>query len=295
MPNTNALEEIIQQTTIHMSNNEMDDILIDGAIISFPEQVELMELLATMDEENGENSFEILEQLPSSIYELVQPKMDLEKIIGIAMFLAVLYLSGTGLSASQGFIMATVTQKVSKRLRNDISSKINRLPMSYYYHNTTGDVLSRVTNDVDMIGTSLNMSIGTLVSAITLFCGSLIMMLKTNVIMTVAGILATALGFVLMILIMGKSQKYFTRQQKHLGALNGHIEEIYSGHTVVKAYNGEDQAKEDFQKLNNKLRDSGFKAQALCGLMMPIMTFIGNFGYVTVCVVGEALALNGKI
>ena len=215
--------------------------------------------------------------------------MNLNKIINTAIFLAILYAIGFALSATQGFIMATVTQKVSKRLRNDISSKINRLPMSYYYHNTTGDVLSRVTNDVDMIGTSLNMSIGTLVSAITLFFGSLIMMLKTNIIMTIAGILATVIGFVLMILIMGRSQKYFTRQQKHLGALNGHIEEIYSGHTVVKAYNGEEKAKEDFQKLNNKLRDSGFKAQALSGLMMPIMTFIGNFGYVTVCVVGACI------
>ena len=162
--------------------------------------------------------------------------MNLNKIINTAIFLAILYAIGFALSATQGFIMATVTQRVSKRLRNDISSKINRLPMSYYYHNTTGDVLSRVTNDVDMIGTSLNMSIGTLVSAITLFFGSLIMMLKTNIIMTIAGILATVIGFVLMILIMGRSQKYFTRQQKHLGALNGHIEEIYSGHTVLKAH-----------------------------------------------------------
>lgn len=221
--------------------------------------------------------------------------IDMDKIIKIAVLLVVLYVVGAILSAVQGFIMATVTQKVSKKLRNDISEKINRIPMSYYHYNSTGDILSRITNDADTIGMSLNMSIGTMVSAITLFLGSLIMMIKTNIYMTITGVLATAIGFVLMAVIMGRSQKYFTRQQKHLGAINGHIEEMYAAHTVVKAYNGEEKAKEEFTRLNDKLRESGFKAQALSGLMMPIMTFIGNFGYVAVCVAGAYLAMNGKI
>lgn len=238
-----------------------------------------------------------ISEITDTIIKGIMPnaKMDMDKIKSTAMILAVLYGVGAILSATQGFIMSTVTQCVSRKLRNDISVKINKLPMNYYHHNSTGDVLSRVTNDVDMIATSLNMSTGTMVSAVTLFAGSLIMMIKTDVVMTIAGVLSTLLGFVLMMVIMKHSQKYFTKQQMNLGAINGHIEEIYSGHTVVKAYNGEDKAKKQFDELNEALSNSGFKAQAMSGLMMPLMTFIGNFGYVTVCVVGAALAMNGNI
>lgn len=238
-----------------------------------------------------------ISEITDTIIKGIMPnaKMDMDKIKSTAMILAGLYGVGAILSATQGFIMSTVTQCVSRKLRNDISVKINKLPMNYYHHNSTGDVLSRVTNDVDMIATSLNMSIGTMVSAVTLFAGSLIMMIKTDVVMTIAGVLSTLLGFVLMMVIMKHSQKYFTKQQMNLGAINGHIEEIYSGHTVVKAYNGEDKAKKQFDELNEALSNSGFKAQAMSGLMMPLMTFIGNFGYVTVCVVGAALAMNGNI
>lgn len=238
-----------------------------------------------------------ISEITDTITKGIMPnaKMDMDKIKSTAMILAVLYGVGAILSATQGFIMSTVTQCVSRKLRNDISVKINKLPMNYYHHNSTGDVLSRVTNDVDMIATSLNMSIGTMVSAVTLFAGSLIMMIKTDVVMTIAGVLSTLLGFVLMMVIMKHSQKYFTKQQMNLGAINGHIEEIYSGHTVVKAYNGEDKANKQFDELNEALSNSGFKAQAMSGLMMPLMTFIGNFGYVTVCVVGAALAMNGNI
>lgn len=167
--------------------------------------------------------------------------------------------------------------------------------MSYFHKTSSGDILSRVTNDVDTVAQSLNQSISTMVSAITLFIGSLIMMFVTNWIMAIAAIAATLIGFALMFLITGRSQKYFTRQQKHLGAINGHIEEIYAGHTVVKAYNGEKQSVEEFEKLNGELKNSAFKAQCLSGLMMPLMSFIGNLGYVAVCVVGAALAINGQI
>jgi len=221
--------------------------------------------------------------------------IDLDAVAEIGFTLVAVYALGTILSLVQGVVMATVTQKVSKSLRSDISGKINRLPISYYNRTTTGDVLSRVTNDVDTIGQSLNQSVGTLVSAVTLLVGSLIMMLTTNVIMTATAVAATLIGFGLMMVIMGRSQKYFTRQQKHLGEINGHVEEIYAGHTVVKAYNGEAEAKKTFDEMNHKLRDSGFKAQCLSGLMMPIMSFISNFGYVAVCVAGALLAINGSI
>lgn len=221
--------------------------------------------------------------------------IDLEAIGKIGITLAALYGVGAILSATQGFIMATVTQRVSKNLRRDISEKINRLPISYYNRTTTGDVLSRVTNDVDTIGQSLNQSVSTLVTAVTMLVGSLLLMLATNVIMTITAILATLIGFGAMMLIMSRSQKYFSRQQKHLGAINGHIEEIYAGHSVVKVYNGEKNAKKTFDEMNNELRDSSFKAQCLSGLMMPLMSFIGNFGYVAVCIVGAMLAINGSI
>lgn len=236
-----------------------------------------------------------LKEITNLIAEGMMTGIDMDAVYKIGFTLVIFYSVSYVLSALQSLIMATVTQRVSNRLRSDISVKINRLPMWYYNKTTTGDVLSRVTNDVDTIGQSLNQSVGNLVSSVILFAGSLIMMLKTNLIMTAAGVLATLIGFVLMFAIMGRSQKYFIRQQKHLGEINGHIEEIYSGHTVVKAYNGEAGSKKIFDEMNENLRDSAFKAQCLSGLMMPIMSFIGNLGYVVVCIVGAALVMNDKI
>ena len=239
-----------------------------------------------------------LSEMTDTITEGIMPpatSIDMDRVVRIGLTLVVFYVMSYLLSAIQGWIMSTVTQRVSKAMRSDISKKINRLPMWFYNQTTTGDVLSRVTNDVDTIGQSLNHSIGNMVSAIILFVGSLVMMLTTNGWMTLTAAVASLLGFVLMFSIMGKSQKYFTRQQKHLGEINGHIEEIYSGHTVVKVYNGEEEAQKVFDEMNRNLCESGFKAQCLSGLMMPIMGFIGNLGYVAVCVVGGAMALNGKI
>ena len=236
-----------------------------------------------------------LSDMTDLIGEGILGDLDMEAIMSIGFTLIAFYAASFLLSLCQGWIMAYVTQKLSKNLRTDISGKINRLPMWFYNRTSTGDILSRVTNDVDTIAQSMNQSIGTMVSAATLLIGSLIMMLTTNVILTVTAVLASLTGFVLMFVIMGHSQGYFTRQQKHLGELNGHIEEIYAGHTVVKAYNGEKAAQDTFVKMNENLRDSGFRAQALSGLMMPIMTFIGNFGYVAVCVAGAMLVMNGRI
>lgn len=236
-----------------------------------------------------------LSDLTKVITEGIVTGIDMEGIKSIGLTLVAFYVGSAILSFGQQFIMATVTQNVTKQLRSDISGKINRLPMAYYNKTSTGDVLSRVTNDVDMISQSMNQSIGNLVSAVALFFGSLIMMFKTNVIMTLTAVIATMIGFGLMSLITSHSQKYFSRQQANLGALNGHIEEIYSGHTVVKAYNGEKNAKKVFDELNNNLRDSAFKAQSLSGLMQPLMAFIGNFGYVAVCVMGAVLTMKGYI
>ncbi len=236
-----------------------------------------------------------LSDLTDLIAEGLLSGIDMDSVMQICFTLVALYGVSLVLSLVQGWIMATVTQGVSKNLRTDISHKINRLPMWFYNRTTTGDVLSRVTNDVDTISQSMNQSVGTLVSAVTLLVGSLVMMLSTNALMTVTAVVASLIGFALMMAIMSRSQKYFTRQQQHLGEINGHIEEIYAGHTVVKAYNGEAAARKTFVEMNENLRSSGFKAQSLSGLMMPLMTFIGNFGYVAVCVVGAMLAMNGTI
>lgn len=236
-----------------------------------------------------------LSQITDLITDGLISGIDLEKVQKIAVFLSVLYGLGFVFNYIQGFIMATVTQRLSKSLRTDISEKINRLPLKYFDSTSYGDVLSRVTNDVDTIGQTMNQSIGVLVSEVTLFLGSLFMMLKTNLIMTFSAVIATIIGFLFMILIISKSQKYFLGQQKYLGKINGHIEEIYSGHVIVKVYNGEEKAKKTFDKINEKLYESAWKSQFLSGLMMPLMEFIGNFAYVTVCVVGGTMALDNKI
>ncbi len=236
-----------------------------------------------------------LKQITNLIAEGIMSEININAISSIGILLATLYGLGLVFNYMQAFIMATITQKISKKLRSDISCKINRIPLSYFDKTSYGDVLSRVTNDVDMIADSMNQSIGTLVSSIVMFFGSLIMMFYTNAIMTVCAILSTLIGFSLMIFIIKNSQKYFFQQQQQLGKINGHIEEIYAGHNVVKAYNGEKEAKNAFEQMNKNLFDSAWKSQFMSGLMMPLMFFIGNFSYVVVCIVGAALAVNGII
>lgn len=236
-----------------------------------------------------------LSDITDEITKGLMGTMDLDKIKGIALFLVLIYALSLIFGYIQAFIMVTVTNRFTKKMRKDISEKINKLPLRYFDKHSYGDILSRVTNDVDTIGQTLNNSIGTLVSAVTLFLGSLLMMFITNWIMALTAVGTTVIGFVLMITILSKSQKYFTSQQEELGNINGHIEEIYSGHNVVKVYNGIEAANEKFDEINNKLFDSVRKSQFLSGLMHPIMSFIGNFGYVAVCIVGAVLALNGYI
>ncbi len=229
-----------------------------------------------------------LQDMTEIITEGLMSEIDLEGIKKIGFLLVVLYILSFVFHYIQGFIMTTITQKVTKRMRSEISRKINKVPLNYYNKTSLGDVLSRVTNDVDMIGQTMNQSIGMLVTAITMFLGSLIMMFITNVLMAVTGII----GFALMMLIMSKSQKHFIKQQNELGRINGHIEEIYSGQSVVKVYNGVDKARDEFENINDRLYESAWKSQFMSGLMMPIMNFIGNFGYVAVCIVGALIAIN---
>ena len=221
--------------------------------------------------------------------------IDLDGLTRTCTLLIILYGVSWVMNFSQHFIMATVSQKISRRFRTDITEKTNRMPLKYFDSTPFGDILSRITNDIDTIGMTLNLSIAQMITSIALFLGSMVMMFVTNYILAFTAIIASLLGFFLMSIIMKKSQLHFNRQQRHLGAINGHVEEIYSGHNIVKAYNAEASTKEEFDRINRHLRDSVFKATALSGLMQPLMNFIGNLGYVAVFVVGAILTKDSLI
>lgn len=239
---------------------------------------------------------EIARGLPALVNgEPVVGAIDFSAVFNIGILLVCFYAGAAILSFLENFIMATITARISKSMRTDISQKMNKIPLKYFDKTSYGDVISRVTNDVDTIGQTLNQSLDNLVKAVTMFIGSMAMMFYTNWIMALTAIGASVIGFVLMMVIMSRSQKYFKTQQEGLGSINGHIEEIYSGHNIVKVYNGGNDAKKTFEGINDTLYDSGWKSQFMSGLMMPLMSFVGNLGYVAVCVVGAALAMNGTI
>ncbi len=239
---------------------------------------------------------EIMNGLPAMVQgKSIVGSIDMTAVVHIGWMLVLFYGAAFVLNYVQSLIMATVTQKISKKMRTDISQKVNRLPLKYFDSTSYGDVLSRVTNDVDAIGQTLNQSLGTMITAITMLVGSLTMMLINSWILALTAMGASAIGLGLMIFIMKHSQKYFKEQQDELGRINGHIEENYAGHNVVKVYNGSRESKEVFEESNKKLYRSAWKSQFLSGLMMPVMNFVGNFGYVAVCVVGAVLAMNGTI
>ena len=216
--------------------------------------------------------------------------VNLEEVTKIALFLVTIYALGAVLSYVQSFITTTVTQRTVKSLRRDISKKINKLPLNYFDTHLHGDILSRVTNDVDTIGQSLNESVNSLVSNVIMFLGVLIMMFVTEPLMALTVIGTTILGFGFSMIFMSRSQKYFNQNQKNLGDINAHIEETYSGHNVVQLFNAKQDTSKEFSKINKKLLNSGLKSQFISGVMMPVMGFVGNFGYVAVCIVGAILA-----
>ncbi|MDO5838135.1 MAG: ABC transporter ATP-binding protein, partial [Methanomassiliicoccales archaeon] len=218
----------------------------------------------------------------------------LDEVGRYGIIMLIIYAISAVLMLAQGIILATVTQRTAGNLRKDISRKINRIPLSFFDKTSTGDIMSRVTNDADTMGQSMNQAIGMLVSSITLFIGSIVMMTITNVLMMITAVVSSLAGIGLMIIIMTRSQKYFNKQQNDLGQMNGHIAETYGAHNIVKAYNGEEQATERFEEINGSLAKSAFFSQFLSGLMMPLMNFVGNFGYVAVCVVGAVLVIDGR-
>lgn len=224
-----------------------------------------------------------------------RPSIDFGKVRNIAITLLLLYAASSLFSYIQGWVMTNISQKITYRFRQDISQKINRLPLSYFDRQTYGEVLSRVTNDVDTVGQTLNQGLTQLVTSITMIVGILIMMLTISWNLTLVAVITVPLSFLLIMLIVKKSQNYFKAQQDTLGQLNGHVEEMYAGHSVMRVMGGEKRSVAKFKEINSRLFDSAWKSQFLSGLMFPIMAFIGNLGFVGVSVIGGWLAVNGKL
>ena len=280
----NTLELIFKEFTI---NNQE---------ISSTDQLKFLQIASTIkDKKDAKALYKKIDKMPKSIRKVIEPSMNMAKIKKISLFLACLYIVSALLSFIESIIMTSVSNNFARKLRGRISTKINKLPLKYFDKNQTGDILSRVTNDVDTIAQSMNQSLSSLVSAVTLLLGTIIMMFITNWIMALTAISASIIGFSLIFIVLSKSQKYFAARQKELGKLNSHIEEVYSGLLVVKAYNGKKEADTKFDEYNEKVYDANRKSQFLSGLMQPIMSFIGNFGYVAVCIVGALLVMHDAI
>ncbi len=290
----------IDKNNINLSENLINiffkEITIDGIKISPNDQYKFIKTLNTLDKNANQNEiYKKLDTMPKSIKKAINPIMDMNKIKSITLLLVCMYLASALFTYIQSICMTDVANKFAYNLRNRISIKINNLPLKYFDKHQIGDILSRITNDVDMIAMSMNQSLASLVSSVTLFLGSILMMFITNWILAITAILSSLIGFIGMAFILKNSQKYFMQRQTELGNLNGHIEEIYSGLNVVKVYNGKEEANKKFDEYNEKVCQSNKKSQFLSGLMQPLMAFIGNFGYVAVCIVGAILTMNGQI
>jgi len=276
-----------------LENIFFKEFTMNNVTISAADQAKFVKLMSNVEDKNV--LINNLSNVPESIQKATQPSMNLKVVRQIALGLFALYLTSAIFNFIQGILMTDVSNKFARKLRSNINNKTNKLPLVYFDRNLKGDILSRITNDVDTISFSMNQSLGTLISSIVLFLGTLFMMFYTNFLMAVTAIVASLFGFIFMFVILGKSQKYFIARQEELGNLNGHIEEVYSGLNVVKAYNGKTSADKIFDKYNQNVYNANRKSQFLSGLMMPMMGFIGNFGYVAVCIVGAILTMNGKI
>ena len=292
----NQQSDMTTEIPEEMKNILFEDLEIDGVKISVDDQYEFVKEMSTLNEGTDANTlYKKIDEMPESIQDLIKPVMNIDTIKAIAIFLVGLYLCSSLFNYIQSICMVQVANRFAKRLRGDISRKINKLPLKYFDKHQTGDILSRVTNDVDMIAQTMNQSLASLVSSITLFLGTIIMMFVTNWVMAITAILASMIGFMGMITILKKSQKYFVKKQTELGNLDGHVEEVYSGLNVVKVYNGKKESDKKFDEYNKKVCEANRKSQFASGVMMPIMNFIGNFGYVAVCIVGALLTMNDLI
>ena len=290
----NKLSDLTDEITLGITPNITENIIKDVMTsddVAMEDKMALQSLIADLEDSGKELDDILLEldNLPDSIYSIIKPKMNMVKIKNMALVLAIIYILSSIFSYIESILTTIIANKYAYKLRRDISKKINKLPLRYFDSHETGDVLSRVTNDIDTVSQTMNNTIASLVSSITLLIGSIIMMFVTNWQMALTAIISSLFGFMFMAIILSKSQRYFTQRQVELGNLNAHIEEIYSGHSVVKVYNADIEAMEEFDKLNKNLYVCNKKSQFLSGIMQPLMGFIGNFSYLAVCVIGAIL------
>lgn len=290
----NKLSDLTDEITLGITPNITENIIKDimtSDDVAMEDKMALQSLIADLEDSGKELDDILLEldNLPDSIYSIIKPKMNMVKIKNMALVLAIIYILSSIFSYIESILTTIIANKYAYKLRRDISKKINKLPLRYFDTHETGDVLSRVTNDIDTVSQTMNNTIASLVSSITLLIGSIIMMFVTNWQMALTAIISSLFGFMFMAIILSKSQRYFTQRQVELGNLNAHIEEIYSGHSVVKVYNADIEAMEEFDKLNKNLYVCNKKSQFLSGIMQPLMGFIGNFSYLAVCVIGAIL------
>ena len=293
--NKDNFKTLNEQIYFNYTNNDLKEIEIDNIKISINDQLEYLNIAKDIKQDDISDLYSKLDLMPETIKEIVKPKMNLDKIKVISIFLAIIYILSALFTYIESISMTVVANKFAKNLREKISIKINKLPLKYFDKNKIGDVLSRVTNDVDTVSQTLNNSLASFVSALTLFIGTIIMMFVTNSLMAITAIISSLFGFIFMFIVLSKSQKYFIERQKELGNLNANIEEIYSNIAVVKKYNAKEETRANFNKINDKLFNSTRKSGFLSGLMPPMMMFVGNFGYVCVCIVGALLVINNKI
>ena len=296
-------EKVAEVSTIIMQEPNENSI-IDGQKVSAEDKAAFIEVMQNIqmqtedgivDESKAKEIYAEIGKLPESIQRIIAPKMNYELIQQLALAMGLIYLLSATLEYIEGFVMARVTAGFARNLRNRISRKINKLPLKYFDKHQIGDILSRITNDVDSVASSLDNSFGTIIGEGSLLLGSAVMMFMTNWILALVAIGSSLFGFIFVAIILAKSQKYFTDRQVELGKMNSHIEEVYSGIAVVKAYDGKATADRKFDIINKKIHTANQRSQFLSGMMHPFMAFIGNFGYMAVCVTGAILTMNGAI
>lgn len=297
--------EKVIKTATELMQNPTSSSEIDGVTVSPEDKTVFVGKMQEMQselsniteftEDDAKKIYQKIDEFPESVRTIISPKMNFKAIQNAAIFMICLYVSSAILEFLEGFVMARVTAGFARDLRNRISCKINKLPLKYFDQNQIGDTLSRVTNDVDSVSSSMDNSFGVIIGEGSLLLGALVMMIITNWTMALVAVLTSLFGFAFMATILKRSQKYFTMRQVELGNINAHIEEVYSGIAVVKAYDGKAMADKRFDALNKKIRFANQRSQFLSGLMHPIMAFIGHLGYVAVCVTGALLTMNGTI
>ncbi|QZO75599.1 ABC transporter ATP-binding protein [Helcococcus kunzii] len=299
------MQNLIKEISVNVQTRPNQDLVFDNKKITYEDQVKFMKSIQTLgpnfsskkqlSKEQQEEILDTFRNIPQSISEIIEPKTNLEKIKEIAILILVLYVVSSILSYIQAYILANVANDYAFDLRKKIGDKINALPLNYFDTNQVGDIISRMTNDVDTISMSLNQSLGTLASATTLLLGSTLMMFITNWTLALVAIGSSLIGFILIGVIMANSQKYFKLRQESIGSLNGHIEEVFSGINIIKSYNATKQSYTKFTELNENLYNANIKSKFLSSLMHPIMMFVGNLGYLAVSIVGAVLTSENII